>query len=175
MSLVTVNINATNDRARLPLIWRLGRKFNVVTNLRRARVSPDLAYVALDVEGSTQEVEQATAYLKSLGVIEDGSKTLVPVQGAEPEDTVSQASTIYVRLDTVNSAQYPIPILYRVGKDFNVVVNIEHAGFDDEEGGYVEIALSGPLGDIQRAIAYLHTTGIHVNPRQRSVTDFSNL
>jgi len=175
MSLVTVNINASNERARLPLIWRLGRKFNVVTNLRRARVSPDLAYVALDVEGSTQEVEQATAYLRSLGVIEGGDKSLVPAHGAEPEDTVSKANTIYVRLDTVNTEQYQMPVLYRLGKDFNVVINIEHAGFDDEEGGYVEVAISGSLGDIQRAIAYLHTTGIHVNPRQRSVTDFSNL
>ena len=175
MPLITVNINASSDVARLPLVWRLGRKFNVVTNVKRARVSPDFAYVALDVEGSTQEVEQATGYLRGLGVTGETGTALAVAKSAEPEDTVSKANTIYVRLDAVNQAQYGMPILYRVGKDFNVVVNIYDAGFDEEEGGYVEVALSGPLGEIQRAIAYLHTTGIHVDPRQRSVTDYGNL
>ena len=175
MSLVTVNINARKETARLPLIWRLGRKFNVVTNIRRARVSPDFAYVALEIEGSAQEVEQAGAYLRGLGVTEGGSSALVPARSSEPEDTVSKANTITVRLDTVNTAQSGLPVLYRIGKDFDVVVNIESAGFDAEEGGSVEIALSGPLGEIQRAIAYLHTTGIHVDPHQRCVTDYSNL
>ncbi len=175
MPVVTVNVNAKNEMARLPLIWRLGRKFNVVTNVRRARVSSDFAFVALDVEGSTQEVEQATGYLRSLGVMEHTDNALVPARVREPEDTVSRANTIYVRLNPVLPAQYNVPILYRLGKDFDVVYTLEQAGFDDEEGGYVEIAISGPLGEIQRAIAYLHTTGIHVNPRQRSVTDYGNL
>ncbi|HZP84070.1 MAG TPA: NIL domain-containing protein, partial [Chthonomonadaceae bacterium] len=86
-----------------------------------------------------------------------------------------QPNTIYVRLTTVTPEQAHAPLLHRVGKDFNVVVNIERAAFDDEEGGWIEITLSGPLTEVQRAIAYLHTTGIHVNPRQRSVTDYGNL
>ncbi len=175
MPVVTVNLSAKNEMARLPLIWRLGRKFNVVTNVRAARATPDFAVVALDVEGSTQEVEQATSYLRALGVTEGSGDALVPARVWEPEDTVSRANTIYVRLNPVNPAQYNVPVLYRLGKDFDVVYTLEHAGFDDEEGGYVEIAISGPLGEIQRAIAYLHTTGLHVNPRQRSVTDYGNL
>ena len=39
MPLVTVDLNAKSNTARLPIIWRLGRLFNVVTNVRRARVS----------------------------------------------------------------------------------------------------------------------------------------
>lgn len=174
MPLVTLNINAKEEIARLPIIWRLGRKFNVVTSIRRARVSSDFAYVALDVEGSTQEVEQASGYLRSLGLTGEGGTALVPLTSSEPENTVSQANTIHVILRSVNAAQNGMPILYRLGKDFNVVVNIENAGFDDE-GGTIQIALSGPLGEIQRAIAYLHTTGIHVDPRERCVTDYSNL
>ena len=56
-----------------------------------------------------------------------------------------------------------------------MVVDIEQAEFDDEEGGRIEVTLSGALNAVQRAIAYLHTTGLHVNPHQRSVTDDSNL
>ena len=175
MPLVTLNINAREETAQLPIIWRLGRKFNVVTSIRRARVSADFAYVALDVEGSTQEVEQASGYLRGLGITEGGGNALVPLNASEPENTLSQANTIHVHLRSVNMAQNNMPILYRLGKDFNVVVNVENAAFDEEEGGTVEIALSGPLGEIQRAIAYLHTTGVHVDPKQRCVTDYSNL
>jgi hypothetical protein len=176
MPLLTLDLSAKSNTARLPIIWRLGRRFKVVTNIRRARVSDDAAYVRLDIEGSTQEVEQAAGYLRSLGLLPDSTaNALVPANAAEPEETVSGARTIYVRLATVNPEQDHVPVLYRVGKDFGVVVNIERAEFDEEEGGYVEIAISGPLGEVQRAIAYLHTTGMHVFPRQRSVTDYSNL
>lgn len=175
MPLITTELTARHDAARLPVIWRLGRLFNVVTNVRRARVSDDFAAVSLDIEGSPQEVEQATGYLRSLGLLKQDGDALVPARGTEPETLVSRANTIYVRLDPVNPAQFLVPVLYRMGKDFNVVVNIERAAFDEEEGGYVEVAITGTLGEVQRAIAYLHTTGIHVNPRQRSVTDYSNL
>jgi hypothetical protein len=176
MPLVTLDLCAKRNTVRLPIIWRLGREFKVVTNISRARVSEDAAYVRLDIEGSTQEVEQATAYLRSLGLLASEANTALVAGGASvPEDRVSNARTIDVRLATVNPEQDHVPVLYRVGKDFDVVVNIEQAEFDDEEGGYVEIALSGALAEVQRAIAYLHTTGLHVFPRQRSVTDFSNL
>jgi hypothetical protein len=175
MPLITVELNANQQTVRLPIIWRLGRLFNVVTNVLRARVTEDSAYITLELEGSTQEVEQTLGYLRSLGLTRETGDALVPASVRAPEETVSQANAIYVRLTTVNPAQNRVPVLYRVGKDFNVVVNIERAAFDDEEGGSVDVTLSGPLGEIQRAIAYLHTTGLHVNPRQRSVTDYGNL
>ena len=80
-----------------------------------------------------------------------------------------------MRLTTVNPEQGQVPALYRIGRDFGVVVNLRRAEFDEEEGGSVEVEISGILFDVQRSIAYLHTTGLHVNPRQRSVTDYSNL
>jgi hypothetical protein len=110
-----------------------------------------------------------------MGLLQEPGNALVPGNISEPEDTVSQARTIYVRIATVYPEQDDVPVLYRLGKDFHVVVNIDRAEFDDEEGGYVEIAISGRLDDVQRAIAYLHTTGLHIYPRQRSVTDYSNL
>ena len=175
MPLVTLDLNARPETARLPFIWRLGRLFNVVTSVRRARVSDESAYIRLDVEGSTGEVEQTTNYLRSLGLLHASGKALSPVGALAPEDTVSQANTIDVRIATVAPEQDSAPVLYRVGKDFDVVVNIDRAEFDDEEGGYVEVAISGGLSEVQRAIAYLHTTGLHIYPRQRSVTDYSNL
>ena len=175
MPLVTVNVNARRDTARQPIFWRLSKMFNVVTNIVRARVTEDFAAVCLTMEGSTEEVEQATAYLTGLGIVVGAESFAPQVPGELPENSVLQPNQIYVRVDTVDPAQVTAPILFRVCKDYDVVMNIERAAFDEEEGGSVEILLSGELLFVQRAIAYLHTTGVHVNPRQRSVTDFGNL
>jgi hypothetical protein len=175
MPLVTVELNARKDIVGQPILWRLGKMFNVVTNILRARISDDYGYVALALEGSTGEVEQAQEYLRSLGVLNDAPGSATPRTGSAPEAAIAQPNTIWVRLTTGNAAQGHAPLLYRVGKDFNVVVNIQTAYFDDEEGGQVEITLAGALLEVQRAIAYLHTTGLGVNPLQRSVSDFGNL
>jgi len=169
MPLVTVELNARKDLLGQPILWRLGKMFNVVTNILRARISGDYGHVALSLEGSTGEVEQAQEYLRSLGVLGDAPGSTTPRTGSAPEAAIS------ILLKTVNPAQGHAPILYRVGKDLNVVVNIQTAFFDDEEGGQVEITLAGALLEVQRAIAYLHTTGLQVNPRQRSVSDNGNL
>lgn len=171
----TLELNARHEIAKAPLIWRLGRLFNVVTNIMRARVSDDSAYVQLRIEGTDQEVAAANDYLRRLGLIEGEPGAPEATLAAAPENEIPRPNTIFVRLSAVDAAQGHATLLYRLGKDFQLVVNIERAAFDEEEGGRFDIALSGPLIEVQRGIAYLHTTGIHVNPRQRSVTDFGNL
>ena len=70
MPVVNVELNARRETVQQPIIWRLGRLFNVVTNIRRARVTEDYGYVLLEMEGSTAEIEQAKAYLAGLGLIQ---------------------------------------------------------------------------------------------------------
>jgi L-aspartate semialdehyde sulfurtransferase ferredoxin len=173
MPVVNVELNGRLDTVQQPIIWRLSKLYNVVTNVRRARVTEDYGYVLLEMEGSSTEIEQASAYLAELGLIKGASDT--SAAAARPEDSIPQPNTIYVRLTTISAEQGQTPVLYRIGKDLGVVVNLRRADFDEEEGGSLEVNISGKLFDVQRSIAYLHTTGIHVNPRQRSVTDYSNL
>ncbi len=176
MAAVTVDINAGREYAAQPLMWRLSRLFRVVTTIHRARVSEDFAYLAVELEGSQLEVEQATNYLRRLGLYKDGVEPWGDTpQYTLPEKEIDAVNTISVGLKTVNAAQAHTPILYRLGRDFDVIVNIESAAFDEEEGGFINITISGHLTPVQRSIAYLHTTGLQVNPRQRSVTDWSNL
>jgi hypothetical protein len=175
MPVVTVELNATKEYAEQPLVWRLGKLFHVVTNLRRARITEDYAYLALDIEGSNPAVTEATGYLHALGLIPQGETTFALPAGPLPDTEMPRPSAITVQIRTVNAAQAHAPILYRIGKDYTVVVNIERAALDEEEGGMVEITISGLLADVQRAIAYLHTTGLLINPLQRSVSDRSNL
>jgi len=51
-----------------PIIYRVGHKFRVVTNIRGASVSEEMGLVALELEGEDREIEKANRYLKKLGV-----------------------------------------------------------------------------------------------------------
>jgi len=51
-----------------PLIWQLGRKFNVVTNIRQASVTDEIGIVCLEVDGQRADVKAAIEWLEKLGV-----------------------------------------------------------------------------------------------------------
>jgi L-aspartate semialdehyde sulfurtransferase ferredoxin len=51
-----------------PLIYQLGRKFDIVTNIRRADVSRDQGWVLLEVSGEPEELDKGVLYLESCGV-----------------------------------------------------------------------------------------------------------
>src|SRR6476646_8790470 len=103
MSVVNLELNATGELVRQPIIWRLGKLFNVVTNIRRARVTDDYGFVLLQIEGSVDEVKSATDYLASLGLTAGSGEP--SATAARPEDAFPQPNTINVRLSTVNAEQ----------------------------------------------------------------------
>lgn len=51
-----------------PIIYQLGQKFRVVTNIRGANISAEVGLVALEVDGAQSEVSAALRWLSELGV-----------------------------------------------------------------------------------------------------------
>lgn len=51
-----------------PVIYQLGRKFELVTNIRRADVARDHGWVLLEVSGEPEELDRGIAYLQECGV-----------------------------------------------------------------------------------------------------------
>ncbi|MBI5971243.1 MAG: NIL domain-containing protein [Deltaproteobacteria bacterium] len=51
-----------------PLLYNVGQKFKVVTNIRQATVSDTIGLVALELEGTEAEVEKAVKFLTDKGV-----------------------------------------------------------------------------------------------------------
>ena len=51
-----------------PVIYTLGKDFNVVTNIRRANVEEKIGWVILEIEGPGEALEKAVAYLEDRGV-----------------------------------------------------------------------------------------------------------
>lgn len=74
-----------------------------------------------------------------------------------------------VRLDVVAGRQnVGEPWIFRLSRDFGCTVNVRRANID-EEYGFAEIELTGPLEEVQRATTWLMTTGLHVEARTRAL------
>jgi len=63
-----VYLTFSRETVREPLIWKLGREFDVITNIRTAEVKEDMGLVGLELEGTQGAVEQALVWLKAQGV-----------------------------------------------------------------------------------------------------------
>jgi len=53
---------------REPLIWKLGQKFKVVTNIRQATVTDEIGIVCLEIDGKRADIKAAISWLEKLGV-----------------------------------------------------------------------------------------------------------
>jgi L-aspartate semialdehyde sulfurtransferase ferredoxin len=51
-----------------PVIWRLGREYELVTNIRRADVTEDRGWVVLELEGELEEIERGIRWVQEQGV-----------------------------------------------------------------------------------------------------------
>lgn len=60
------------------------------------------------------------------------------------------------------------PWLWRLSREFSVELNIKKASVDADYG-WIQVELTGPVEEIQRATAWLMTTGLHVEAEQRAV------
>jgi hypothetical protein len=51
-----------------PVVYELGKKFDVITNVRQASVTPEVGIVSLELEGERDQIKAAIDWLEDLGV-----------------------------------------------------------------------------------------------------------
>jgi L-aspartate semialdehyde sulfurtransferase ferredoxin len=51
-----------------PVIWELGHKFKVMTNVRQASVNDEIGIVCLELDGKRSEIKSAIKWLENQGV-----------------------------------------------------------------------------------------------------------
>jgi hypothetical protein len=56
------------DMVKEPVIYQLGKKFEIVTNIRRADVTRDQGWVLLEISGEPEELDRGVSFLESCGV-----------------------------------------------------------------------------------------------------------
>lgn len=68
MTKLRVKFTFPPERVTEPVIYSLGKQFNVVTNIRRANVTRDRGWVILELEGSEEDIQRGIAWVTSRGV-----------------------------------------------------------------------------------------------------------
>ncbi|MEX0762506.1 MAG: NIL domain-containing protein [Dehalococcoidia bacterium] len=51
-----------------PVIYELGQRFQIVTNIRRAEVGPDVGWVVLELDGPEDQIDSGLAWVEKQGV-----------------------------------------------------------------------------------------------------------
>lgn len=51
-----------------PVIYTVGKKFNVVTNIRTASITEEMGIMALEITGEEGEYLKAVEYMRGIGV-----------------------------------------------------------------------------------------------------------
>jgi ABC-type methionine transport system ATPase subunit len=58
----------SQEKIKDPIIYSVGQKFRVVTNIRGASVSDHIGIVALELDGEEAEIERAVRWISAQGV-----------------------------------------------------------------------------------------------------------
>jgi ABC-type methionine transport system ATPase subunit len=63
-----VKLTFPQDLIKEPVIFTMAKKFDVMPNIRRARVAEGVGEVVLELEGAEKKLDECIAYLKERGV-----------------------------------------------------------------------------------------------------------
>ena len=68
MATQRVKLTFPQDLIKEPIIFTMAKKFDVMPNIRRARVTEGVGEVVLELEGAENKLDESIAYLKERGV-----------------------------------------------------------------------------------------------------------
>ena len=63
-----VYLTYSEEKIKEPIIYQVGVKFDVITNIRGASVSDHIGIVALELDGTPDEIDKAIAWIGEQGV-----------------------------------------------------------------------------------------------------------
>ena len=71
MAHLRFHIRFPEDKIREPIIYQIGREYNVVTDVRRADVRDTTGWADVELSGDTVEIERAVVGLRAKGCVVD--------------------------------------------------------------------------------------------------------
>lgn len=63
-----IHFEFSQDLVREPLLYQINRSFDVVVNIRGASVTDEGGFIALELEGTDDELQRVLDYLREQGV-----------------------------------------------------------------------------------------------------------
>lgn len=68
MTKLRVKFTFPPERVTEPVIYTLGKDFNIITNIRRANVTRDRGWVVLELDGKEEDIQRAIEWVTTKGV-----------------------------------------------------------------------------------------------------------
>lgn len=68
MPVKRLKLTFPQDLIKEPVIFTMAKKFELMPNIRRAKVTESVGEVVLELEGSEKKLQEGIAYLKERGV-----------------------------------------------------------------------------------------------------------
>ena len=63
-----VKFTFSEEKVKEPVIYQLGRDFQIVTNIRRADVGENVGWVVLELDGEEAEIKKGLEWVSAAGV-----------------------------------------------------------------------------------------------------------
>ena len=68
MAIQRFYLTYSKERIKEPIIYQVGQRFRLVTNIRSASVSDHIGLVGLELDGEPEEITRAVAWIAERGV-----------------------------------------------------------------------------------------------------------
>jgi hypothetical protein len=68
MAKMRVKFTFPPDQIKEPVIWEVGKRFDLVTNVRRADITPEVAWAVLELEGDSENLNAGVKWVTDKGI-----------------------------------------------------------------------------------------------------------
>ena len=68
MATIRLKLTFPQELIKEPVIFTMAKKFDIMPNIRRAKVAEAVGEVVLELEGEEKQLEEGLAYLRDRGV-----------------------------------------------------------------------------------------------------------
>ena len=68
MATVRIKFTFVEQLIKEPIIWKLAKEFDIITNIRRADVTDERGWVILELEGDQDEIERGIDWVREQNV-----------------------------------------------------------------------------------------------------------
>jgi len=69
MNMIRLQLLYPEDKVKEPVLCKVCKNFDVVVNIRTAKVTKDAGVIAVEIDGEEEEIEKAIKFIESQGVV----------------------------------------------------------------------------------------------------------
>jgi L-aspartate semialdehyde sulfurtransferase ferredoxin len=68
MAKLRVKFTFPPEQIKEPVIWEVGKRFDLITNIRRADVTAEVAWAVLELEGAQTDIDSGVQWVTDRGI-----------------------------------------------------------------------------------------------------------